>query len=108
MDVNLSDFPVSPAGNYLGSLIRQIRCLRGLHKAELAASVGIQCSRLHAIEAGRSTPSYRTIVDIWRVLEVGFYEMEALIETRKSEDRAAREPAPRTPRVHASARDWRG
>jgi DNA-binding XRE family transcriptional regulator len=105
MDVRLSDFPVWPAGNYLGSLIRHIRCLRGLHKAELAASVGIQCSRLHAIEAGHSTPSYRTIVDIWRVLEMDFYEMEALIATRKFDDRAVREPVLQTMHVHAPARE---
>jgi transcriptional regulator with XRE-family HTH domain len=83
-----ADFPVSPPGNYLGSLIREIRRQQGLHMAELAASIGIQCSRLLAIEEGRSKPTHTQVAAIWSVLRVNFTEMEALLETRKRSDQA--------------------
>lgn len=64
----------------LGAAVRELREKRGISQEDLAHEAGITTSTVSLIERGRSNPTWSTVKNLARALNVSLAEFAALAE----------------------------
>jgi transcriptional regulator with XRE-family HTH domain len=64
----------------LGAAIRQLRLERGISQEDLAHAAGVTTGTLSIIERGRSNPTWGTVREIARALEVSVSQLADRVE----------------------------
>ena len=63
-------FEESDESQHIGSLIREVRIKRGLSSKDVAMLVGIAAPNYSRIESGLTSPTYKTLMRIFDVLDI--------------------------------------